>query len=330
LVLLSAGVSDGIPPEKLAVVRGNDTLLHYSNTAASEDDGAVVYGVTVTEEPEIVLHELRVLAGAFLAAGPLTWGITHESFYVLAHTHFMGDPQNYDSTRIGGEVAFIPDLLAREDARRRNAPEEEFDRIRERQDDHSQRYSVFVEPLVTYIKARSDRAAARRGEASLREEWNLAYDGVFIELDQTLVAAVHEGEFLVWELDRTDDPNNRNWTAREPVTTEMDRHFRILRAGDDLYFIDLDGIIFTGLDAQHRRIGSVPDWNADPENAVLMLEDQHQEKIAFLRVDDRGEIVLLPIKWDDNSHEGDFLQTIESPDLRAAIVRMAEIIEDGE
>ena len=57
-----------------------------------------------------------------------------------------------------------------------------------------------------------------------------------------------------------------------------------------------------------------------------MLEDQHRDKIGFVRVDEGGEIDVLSIQWDDDSRAGDFLQSIDDPGLRAAIVEMAGLI----
>lgn len=121
------------------------------------------------------------------------------------------------------------------------------------------------------------------------------------------------------------------WTTREPVPTEVDSHFRILRAGEQLYLVDIEGRIYANIDETHRPIGSIPHWEGD--SPVIVLEDQHDERIGFLRVSETGKITVLGVDWiDDDSFADDFLSEldpIESDELRAGLIHMAGIIREN-
>lgn len=257
--------------------------------------------------------------------GSQIWGVVGGMVYYGETTGVAVAPDGSEGTLHSLNIVVLPTTIA-DVVELKNL---DWDKERERGRDISVNiwndrvtYGSVARPFTDMIRAQS---------YPLADEWNLWFNVVYTSSESVTAAAVREGRLLVWHLDGTGDAE-REWTAREPVATTIDGPFRIVRAGPELamlYFIDQSGGIHTGLGAEHRRIGSVLNYDSgDQEVFTLLFEDQQEKKIGFLHAGPDDSLAVLMIEWMDESHAVNFMTELNSNELRQELDRIEDVLRE--
>ena len=156
-------------------------------------------------------------------------------------------------------------------------------------------------------------------------------DVIHLENNNVFTFAVTEGELIHWTNKRPEE-DWLEWTERARVETEIDSPFRIQRAGEDIYLIDEDGIVYSTPappDNHHTRIGRISGWSSLLHGEeLIILEDHAREKIGFFKVPVEGAVI--PLIFEGHSDAApDFHDKVPTPELEETLHEMAVIIREN-
>ena len=109
--------------------------------------------------------------------------------------------------------------------------------------------------------------------------YDLRPAGMFLDFtytapDDILLIAVRDGKLNHWTLDR---PVEEEWTTYDPIDTEVEGVFRIMRAGDAIYLIDGDGVVYSAPGPDHQQVGRFSGWGQPGVGESPMLIEDHIE-----------------------------------------------------
>ena len=186
------------------------------------------------------------------------------------------------------------------------------------------------------------RAATARYITPIQEKFN-AYTGdssdfppffcdvIHLENNNVFTFAVTEGELIHWTNKRPEE-DWLEWTERARVETDIDSPLRIQRAGENIYLIDEDGIVYSTPAPpknRHERIGRISGWSGVLHGEeLIILEDHAREKIGFFKVPVEGAVI--PLIFEGHSDAApDFHDKVPTPELEETLHEMAVIIREN-
>jgi hypothetical protein len=240
--------------------------------------------------------------------GPVTWGVHRDGYHVVSLHDKFGDVTAHCYT-----FSLVDEIQVRRARREENRMDME---ARARGNTYSAAHDRHVGPLNVAFWSASIDEHLNAGDIVI------PFDLVFTADNHALFAMIRDGRMRWWTWNR---PEETDWVEHDAVATEIDSAFRIMRAGDDLYFVDDDGRVYSSPAEGHRVVGSIIGWRTPRDGESLFLLEEHRlNKIAAVYVGESA-IEVLPFAGEAGATE-DFIGAIDDAFVRDGLVRMTAIL----
>lgn len=302
-MLLAASVESGFPAVDLVSDSTGHVLFPAPQLPPRDGLDLVVLQVAVpSDEPD---RWTLTSALCVTSAGPASWGVIDGAGWIVS----------YNSLSSSVAIVAYPFADRMSHAQRMRREGQPDRAAMARATTHDLEHGRRLKPLEAIV------ADAELLRGVRRDELELSFDLVYTAANHVMFVVVRDGELRWWTFNK---PEEEDWVERGAMPTRIQGHFRIVKAGDDLYLIDERGWVFASPQQGGQLLGNIAGWRTPTEGETLFLLEEHNEnKFAAVLVTNEGTSIL-EFRGGTEVHE-DYLEEIPTPALRAALIRADSI-----